>query len=371
MKRLLHLLPCLALFVLANLSLTSCQSDHDSFFTNEKLLTANAASLKETLFTPSLAQPIQPGRNILWCGTFQLAWNEASSLIGEDLHFASEPAVVADLNRKAFTRTDLDDESYVALAGFVRDGIYDAIPKALKDKFHGHASPHYLPSPADAPRPQDIVAYAYLFKNLQFAHPFERLDEGMAFRGRQMQCFGIDPDKPDQSVVRSQVRILDYTGPDDFVIELKSKSNDDRLILAKIPPKPTLEQTIQAVQNRAAKPSTPMDQGDVLKVPKLNFDLTQSFRELLGLPLIVKNPKIAKDLVITAAIQNIRFQMDEKGVRLRSEAGISFAHGAAAPMPRQHIMIFDAPFLIMLQRTAAKTPYFALWVDNAELLTPK
>ena len=31
-------------------------------------------------------------------------------------------------------------------------------------------------------------------------------------------------------------------------------------------------------------------------------------------------------------------------------------------------MIFDKPFLIMLQRSDAKMPYFALWVDNAELL---
>jgi len=32
--------------------------------------------------------------------------------------------------------------------------------------------------------------------------------------------------------------------------------------------------------------------------------------------------------------------------------------------------VFDRPFLILLQRTDAKTPYFALWVDNVELLMP-
>ena len=31
-------------------------------------------------------------------------------------------------------------------------------------------------------------------------------------------------------------------------------------------------------------------------------------------------------------------------------------------------MVFDKPFLIMLQRSDAKTPYFALWVGNADLL---
>ena len=36
--------------------------------------------------------------------------------------------------------------------------------------------------------------------------------------------------------------------------------------------------------------------------------------------------------------------------------------------PRQ--LVFDKPFLILLQRGDAQQPYFALWVDNAELLTP-
>jgi len=33
-------------------------------------------------------------------------------------------------------------------------------------------------------------------------------------------------------------------------------------------------------------------------------------------------------------------------------------------------MIFDKPFLVVLRREGAKAPYFALWVDNAELLVP-
>ncbi len=36
--------------------------------------------------------------------------------------------------------------------------------------------------------------------------------------------------------------------------------------------------------------------------------------------------------------------------------------------PPQHIMVFDRPFLVMLERADARNPYFVLWVDNAELL---
>jgi hypothetical protein len=33
-------------------------------------------------------------------------------------------------------------------------------------------------------------------------------------------------------------------------------------------------------------------------------------------------------------------------------------------------LIFDGPFLVMIQKAGSQNPYFALWVDNAELLVP-
>ena len=86
----------------------------------------------------------------------------------------------------------------------------------------------------------------------------------------------------------------------------------------------------------------------------------------MGLPLALK--KTTNDLQITSAVQNIRFQMDEKGVRLKSESHISIGCSANGPPRIDYFLIFDKPFLLLLQRTDAEMPYFALWVDNAELL---
>ena len=58
--------------------------------------------------------------------------------------------------------------------------------------------------------------------------------------------------------------------------------------------------------------------------------------------------------------------MNEKGVKLVSEAVI-IGCTASASMS-MHTMIFDRPFLIMMKRAQADRPYFALWVDNPELL---
>ena len=77
--------------------------NHDDVFTDEGLLEADAADLKQTIVTPHLETPIASGESVLWCGTFQLAWNEACAIVGEDLHFAGEHAMVAILNKKVKT----------------------------------------------------------------------------------------------------------------------------------------------------------------------------------------------------------------------------------------------------------------------------
>jgi hypothetical protein len=344
---------------------------HDDVFTEEGLLEADAADLKRTIVTPHLETPLASEDSVLWCGTFQLAWNAACSLVGEDLHFVGEHAMVAILNKKSFTKQDIDTESYVAVAGFVKDDVHGRIARELADKFKGRATPRYIPPRDINPRPQDIVAYAYLFKQLEFQVPFERIDEPLLFGSQATPCFGIGEEhKQKHYEMREQLVILDYQGEDDFVIELKTKSKDDRLILAKTQPEATLGTTVEAIQKRAANPEPAQPQhGDVLKVPKLNFDVTRIYVELGGKKLVSKNPAIAKDLEVLSALQNIRFQFDEEGVRLRSESHIAFGCAASPePPPTRHIMIFDKPFLIILERKEADVPYFAFWVGNPELL---
>lgn len=341
----------------------------DIIFGSEYLLTSSAAELKKTVVSAHLEQPIEPGRNVLWCATFQLAWNEACELIGEDIHLKNAPPMAAILNKKTATKDDIDEPSYVAAAGWMHDGILDIIRSELDRKFEGKASPRLLDLIPDSgiQRPQDIVTYAYLLKNLQFPVPFEAIEEPLHFKGAKVACFGVNELKLATPDVLDQVLILDYKHQYDFVIELKTKSSGDRLILAKIPPENTVEETISTVNTRIDQ-ATPvcMQMYDVLKVPKVNFDIRRDYSELSGKQLITTNPNVAKDLIVLTAKQDIRFQMNEKGVELESEAVVGFGCGSG-PESR-HIMIFDKPFLIMLKRANRKIPYFALWIDNPELL---
>ena len=230
-------------------------------------------------------------------------------------------------------------------------------------------SPELIPEKPANPGPYDFVTYAYLYKNLAFSNPF-RDNTPIRFNGVPVQNFGFnsDTDGLSEDVLR-QVKIYDYKSSGDFVVELKTKAPNDELILAKVTPGPTLEATVEAVLQRIAANKPEMaGRSDRMAVPKLNFDLRKDFSELEGL-ILDPSPmaKIKNKLVIDKAQQLIRFQLNERGAILKSEAVITMK--ALAMLPG-HLLVFDHPFLILMKQADSTKPYFALWVGNATLLVP-
>ncbi len=351
----------LGLFVASSIRRETPKQTHAEV-AGEPDLKADANELKRTIITPHLEQRIASGTNVLWCSTFQLAWNEFCDLTGGPIVMESPPPIVPVLNKRTASKEDLDEASYVAMAGLASEGIYQKIHKELKEKFKGQASPDLLTATPN----MAWVAYAYLFKELPFRWAFTRFHENLTFDGCRVDSFGIYQLLDSQRAgvrMASQVAILDYKNNDDLIIELKTRAEDDRLILAKIPPETTLAETISMVEKRVQNArSDKMRQLEDLYVPVLNFDVLRVYSELCGHPIRTTDKRIDGTSVYVAA-QTVRFRLDERGAVLKSQ-GI-FASGLA-----ERNLVFDKPFLILLKRREAKRPYFALWVANAELLVP-
>ena len=327
-------------------------ADRDNY-----LLRADARDLKSTVVTAHLEEPIVPGKNVLWCSTFQLAWNEACVLLGEDIHLDGEPPMVSSLNKKSATTADIDNASCVAMAGWA-PGVFGAIRAEVGRKFGAEPGP----LPEDVP-PGSMVLYGCLRKSFEFPVPFERIAYWPGPGSKDVRGFGLSyRSSPEQ---REQVIVHVDPGNDpdgQLVIELKTKSPEDRLIIAKIAPEPTLAAVIDKVHALISKPKE--HEGGAspyFTAPRLNFLIRRNYDELVGRKLAVTSPAL-RDQPISVAEQDIRFQMNERGVILKSEA--KMAVPGSAPSPD------DLRLLILLERRGAKAPYFALWVDNAELLVP-
>ncbi len=320
-------------------------------------LIADARKLKRTIVTAHLEQRILRGQNILWCNTFQLAWNKLKHRLGKQIKLKNTPNIVSILNRNTVSKDDLDESSFVAMAGFVKDGIISQIRSALKGKYKEQAPKVFLEEEKSLSR-DDLIAFAYLFKQLPFQWTFKRFKSPMSFGKGKVASFGFyqyqyKDHSPQTIKAARQVLIQDYRNDNNFILELKVQSEKDRLILAKVPASSTLLETVRLIKLRLKHPHrVRLHRKDTLKVPVLDFDIKKDYSEL------------PKPFVV--AQQQIRFRLNEKGAILKSRGKMRMM--SAGYVPRN--LIFNKPFLILLIQKKAKNPYFALWVNNVELLVP-
>lgn len=318
-------------------------------------------NMTHTEVIPHLQQAIQPGQNLLWCSTLQLAWNELYDLAGGPITMEEEAPLVALLNQRTATKSEIDPESYAALAGIV--GQLDLTELETQAKhFDAQAVIAELQSlPAGS-----LTAYSYLFKQLPFEWAFTRFKTPLLFGEAQVAAFGVQqymPGRDEDDRIAQQVSILDYQGDSDFIVQLQTQSAQDRLILAKVKPAPTLEATLHAVLKRVqtAAPEA-LQKLESLTIPVIDFDRQKAYPELCNRKITSGSAEV-KGRQFSLVTQRIRFKLDETGAQLESKTRF-----LAAKPPRR--LTFDAPFLVVLVRQEADTPYFALWVDNAEILTP-
>lgn len=350
-------------FIILILFFSACSQEKPSLPINLR----DSKDFPKTDITSHLEEKINKGKNLIYCSTFQLAWNELKGVIGGNITTTDEPEYVKYLNKGLSTKNDISEKCYVAHADFIKNGIVEKINKELKEKFK--IGP---PDFSYDLQPNYILAYAYLQKELVFKNEFAQVEDGLLFTSGEnktkVKAFGIYQYQGDTYAkkLHKQVQVLFYDyNQKEFVIELKSTSPYDEIILAMIKPKDTLLETIQKAEALIKKGrenpeflAGPFGVNDELKIPEINFDIHHKYSELYN-KFLTNNG--FGDYFFLKADQDVRFILNKKGAELRSKAEIPLAH-----IPR--ISIFDKPFLLYIKEKDGKYPYLAMWIDNAELL---
>jgi hypothetical protein len=329
-------------------------------------------ALRRTTIAPTLDSPCPAGQNIIWCSSFQLAWNEVrDGVIGAPLEVPGAEEIAARLNTAKQSVADLDAGSVYAAGGWIKKGIRERIQRDMAAKFPSHVL-------ADFGHHTDgILAYSYLTANVSFKYPFRQVEKGLTFtdsQGIQTQVAGfglweayLRPYKN----VREQVEILcvrpkDWDHPwelAEYVIDLCRHSRPYQVVVARADWKGSLAETLEHIRTLTAdfQKSPPYEkarwlgENDELTIPEMSWRIDHRFNELIGRGVANVG------MPIVEALQTIELRLDRSGTRLESEATF-----AIAALPRH--FEFNRPFLIYLQKRDAEHPFFAMWVDNAELL---
>lgn len=315
--------------------------------------------LPRTTVTAHLLERHVAGRNLLWCATAQVAWDDLEGVLKFPLELKGNPEMAVALQRKLVGRAALPPGKFVAAAGFFRDGIVEKIAREMKEKFPRAMVPEFAPGTDD-----EALSFCYLFTDLPFRAPLFRHKKGIAFAGKPVTAFGLwdaHSQKPSLDQLR-QVTVRDFVSDTDFVVELDSNVAGERILVARLKPGETLHDTVTAVMRRSRKGEDALSVADDLMIPCINFDLRRTFTEVMG-----PERGFVRSLGwIREGRQQIKFRFDEEGATLESLAHFWTVLNGEPPKGRK--MICDGPFLILLARRGSELPYFAFWVENEELL---
>ncbi|MFC1794309.1 hypothetical protein ACFL3Q_12060 [Planctomycetota bacterium] len=343
--------------------------------------TGNSSSLKQTSVMPTLDSPCPKNKNVIWCSSFQLAWNRMKDdVIGAPVEVVGAEELAARLNTAGQSEAGMESDSFYAVAGRVKDGIISKIQKKMTVKFPSHSVPDFSDI---AGSPDGILAYSYLTANVPFKCPFRQVKKGFTFTDSQgietnVGAFGVWGWNSMYDEMRQQVEILffheDRDGSDrdsrikEFAVDLCRHSNPYQVVAAIVEPKASLDQTLDYIrgkitdsrQEKNYEQTKFLDDTDILKVPEMFWEIEHDFDELLEKIVANANPAMP----IIKAKQGIKFKLDRCGAMLESEATIM-----VASIPRY--FIFNCPFLIYMKKRDCEQPFFVMWVDNAELLNRK
>ena len=294
--------------------------------------------------------------NTIWCGTFQLIWNDLKNdLAKQNVEFTPQLEVVENLNKETFTVEDLSEEYYYKKIGKPSLELKKEIEKAIKVKFN-ETSDILDEFDWRAGDPKDYFLYAMLKKEFQFEKSFEELENGKFADYENISFFGINKDSKNEEL-RNQVVVLYYNSKDDFAIKLKTKEKDE-IILCKNPKGNTFNEIYQNIlsQENEYTGYESLQEGELLKIPNIKLKEKTEFTELENKSFYFSN---GDEYKIEKALQTIEFELDKTGGRIKSEAGMMVRNESAMILDDIREFAIDDTFAIFLKEEGKENPYFA------------
>lgn len=320
----------------------------------------NGGAARGTRLTPVISASVEKGENLIWCATFQMAWDRAAKDFGKPIVLQPASKLADDLNLHPFDLAWVDDKAAFVTGGRAKVGVEQEIAAGLKRL--GAGKSELMKDMAPRLMPGDLVFFAALKKDLAFPRPFGRLGN-WKLAGTTVPCFGFSPEHEGADKLREQVKVHHYAAESDFVIELLTNDPTEQLVLARLPEHPaTLESAITVTRKHLRDDAPDARWDDLVVIPNMRLAANCRFSELEG------RRERGSGKTLTQAMQLVDFRMDEQGVRLRSEAAVSFGCSAGPAHVEPRRIIVKPPFAIMMKRRAAPQPYFATWVANGDPL---
>lgn len=296
---------------------------------------------ENTVFLVTPQNELPAGKNVIYCSSLLLAWDKIKSAAGDSL--------IVDKKYNELWMLNNCPSPYI---NTLNKGEYETLITTVDNG--------------------DIVAYARFHKSLPFESVFET-GEDFAFKGNRVASFR-GSGKPVSYL--HQIHILYYKDDNNFIVKLQPKDTLHEIILCMMDERPqTMAQAFKLIEsNRNIGESEKntneswkynMNMEDEMIVPKIKFHIEEEYKSFVNNKFKTKEGPYS--FTIKKVAQRTAFRLDERGAEIESEALVAF-DSIGGEVPKLKKMIFNKPFLVMLKRVDSPNPYFAMWVDNTELM---
>lgn len=278
--------------------------------------------------------------NNLWVGTLDLAWKDLEEKIGlNKIELEGEmPQIANDLNESTFSKEMLNPNDY-------KINVERTVTNGYKID-------------------------ATLNKELNFLESFDNFSDYKWTFGNSeeyIKYFGINNASPEE--MNKNVEILFYNKlnngsllSNDMAIKLKTKEGDE-IILYRTDDKKSFDEYYEDIKAKTKKYKgrTEFSEDDELRVPYVKVNGMINYNQLYD-----KKIKNSKGLYIYDVIQNVNFYLNERGCNLSSKATMVTEYMGIGQDTKY--CYFQDTFIIFMKEANSDKPYFALKVDNNDIL---
>lgn len=278
--------------------------------------------------------------NNLWVGTLDLAWKDLEEKIGlNKIELEGKmPQIANDLNESTFSKEMLNPNDY-------KINVERTVTNGYKID-------------------------ATLNKELNFLESFDNFSDYKWTFGNSeeyIKYFGINNASPEE--MNKNVEILFYNKlnngsllSNDMAIKLKTKEGDE-IILYRTDDKKSFDEYYEDIKAKTKKYKgrTEFLEDDELRIPYVKVNGMINYNELYD-----KKIKNSKGLYIYDVIQNVNFYLNERGCNLSSKATMVTEYMGIGQDTKY--CYFQDTFIIFMKEANSDKPYFALKVDNNDIL---
>ena len=304
-------------------------------------------------------------KNDFWVCTFQLIWNDLmDKIVKGPVNFVGGNPKLADiLNKQSFTEDMLSPDSYYKVLDTPSKALKAKIENDIYEKFEEKSDILDRFDWPDAPVPGSFFLYTMLIKKFEFEPEFSELD-ALPFNGsaNRYKFFGID--KNSEFLPRLNVKVLFYNSENEYAVMLKNTQNEE-VILYRTDADKSLDELYKNLTKKSEKNEIKFGYDDNLRVPFIAVDKEVTYDSLCDKQ--IKNT----NFIISQAIQTVKFNMDNKCGKLKSEAAMTVKSSAMITPPVIRNYYFDKKFVLFMKEENKPKPYFALKVKNTDFLVPE